>query len=752
VNISAMWKSFFLSFCFSLFTIAKVTAQENVDTQYIKRWNQLKLEKVTEKSFRAACDLMQQVAKTNLTKSYQIFTEYLPKAKATGNVRWVHVLLMAWGRAKESLNYFADAEKLFSQARENAASNPLYYRESLVGTILLYLEWGKQDSLKKYLDVSETECLKADDKENLSFTYTFKAMSQLNNPDTMNYYLTRAISLAKNLPDKNALFTAQYNYAVIYCQDNMAKEVNELESLLQLTNDPSLNHYPPKLYERTNFSFRNAKSSVYYNLMQVNLLLTDYDNAEKYADLFYNLVIAPNPESVQAPYYNAEMSIVKSYNGDFKDAENYLNKSFRQFNLPENKIPYISYFIAAGLLHEHKQNNEKALQYFKTALEKGNTEGLYIMPPELYYAHELVLTGNLKKAKIILDSLESRLTKKKFSAAGYYYYKYDAGLLNAEHNYPAYADALQTFYEIKDSLTNLKKYRTIQEVETKYNVKEEQQKVTVMQKEEQVRAANMKRDRIFYTSIIALAVISILLLLINIRHRQIRRSQDEVLQQNKIIQMQEQSRIAQMKSAMDAEENERRRIADKLHDDVGTMLSLASINMSSVLEKHRANISEEGKLNKVNEIISSVSVAVRGLSHELTPLMIEKFGFKRALKDLANTINLSEKIKLEMIVIGFENPDKCTPSFLKNIYRITQELLHNIIAHAYASHAFLELIEHPDHISMTVEDNGQGIKEPFSENGLGLNSIQSKIDYLKGVMEITNKKEGGVLIVLEIPV
>lgn len=747
-----MGKSFLLYFCFLGVIICKISAQNNTDTRTTASWNRLKQETVTEKSFRAVCDLMQQVAKTDLTKSYNIFTEYLPKVKATGNIRWVHVLLMGWGRAKESLNYFSDAEKLFSQARENAANNPLYYRESLVGTILLYLEWGKQDSLKKYLNISEAACLKAGDKENLSFTYTFKAMSQINNPDTMNYYLTRAISLAQNLPDKNALFTARYNYAVIYCQNNLVKEVGELESLLQLTNDPSLNHYPPKLYERTNFSFRNAKSSVYYNLMQVNLLLTDYDDAEKYADLFYNLVIAPNPESVQAPYYNAEMSIVKSYHGDFNDAENYLKESFRQFNMPENKIPYISYFIAAGLLQEHKKNYEKALQYFKTALGKGNTQGLYIMPPELYYAHALVLTGNLSKAKIILDSLESGFAKKKFSAAGYYFYKYAAGLLKSQHNYPGYANALQTFYQIKDSLTNLKRYRAIEEVETKYRVKEEQQKVTTLQKEEKVRITNMKRDKIFYISLISLTVICILLLLFNIRHRQIRNRQNEILQQNKIREMQEHNRISQMKSAMNAEENERRKIADKLHDDVGAMLSLASINLSSVLENNKENGVAERKLNKVNEILSSVSVTVRGLSHELTPLMIEKFGFKSALKDLSNTINLSEKIELETIVIGFENTARYSPQFLNNIYRITQELLHNIIAHANASHAILELVEHSDHISMMVEDNGSGIKEPYSENGLGLNSIQSKIEYFNGAMEITNKQEGGTLIVIEIPV
>ncbi|HEY5465200.1 MAG TPA: ATP-binding protein [Hanamia sp.] len=747
-----MRKSFLLYFCFFGFVICKISAQNSPDTEITASWNRLKQEVVTEKSFRAVCDLMQQVAKTNLSESYSIFTEYLPKVKATGNVRRIHVLLMGWGRAKESLNYFADAENLFSQARKNAIKNPLFYHESLVGTILLYLEWNKKDSLEKYLRISEAECIKSGDKENLSFTYTFKAMVHLDNADTMNRYLTKAISLAKDLPDKNDLFTARYNYAVVYCQNNPQKEVFELDTLLQLSNDSSLNHYPPKLYERTNFSFRNARPSIYYNLMQVNLLLTDYDNAERFAQLFYDATITPHPDGVQAPYFNAEMSIVKSYHNEYRAAQEYLDKSRKQFAMPENKIPYISYFIAAGMLQEHQQHYAQALAYYDTALHRGNIEGLYLMPPDIYYAHALILTNNLKKAEKVFSSLQPRIKGNKYSAIGFYYYKYDAGLLKAQHDFPGYVSALQTFYEIKDSLTSLKRYRAIEDVETKYRVREQQQKLSAMQNEELVRIANMKRNKIFYISLISLTVICILLLLFNIRHRQIRNRQNEILQQNKIREMQEQSRISQMKSAMDAEENERRRIADKLHDDVGAMLSLATINLSSVLENNKETISSERKLNKVNEILSSVSVTVRGLSHELTPLMIEKFGFKSALKDLASTINLSEKIKLEMVVIGFEITTKYSPLILNNIYRIAQELLHNIIAHANATNAILELVEHSEHISLMVEDNGSGIKEPFSENGLGLNSIQSKIEYFNGAIEITNKQEGGTLIVIEIPV
>jgi signal transduction histidine kinase len=737
--------------CFGMLFIAGVFGQSTVESQYLIQWNSLQRQPVNEKNFRIACDLMQEIAKTDFAKSYSLFTSYLPKITETNNQRWVHILLMGWARAKESLNYFKDAETLYKQARQNAMGNPKYYRESLVGTILLYLEWGKTDSVHKYLALSLANCMNSGDNEDLSFTYTFKAMSMLNSPDSMKYYLTKAIQLAQNIPDKNALFTAKYNYAVVYCQNNPLLEVRELDSLLTISGDSSLNRFPPHLYDRTDFSFRNAKSSVYYNLMQVNLLLTDYDNAEKFAQLFYDAVITPNPNGVQAPYFNAEMSIVKSYQGEFTQAIKYFNKSRKEFNSPENKIPYVSYFIAGGLIKEHEKNYEGALEYFRTALEKGNTEGLYIMPPEIYYAHALILNGNLEKAKTVLDSLRSRLSPHPFNATGYYYYKYEAELLNAEKDYPEYAKALGTFFNIKDSLININRYRAIEEIQTRYNIREEQQKIDRLQSERAVRIANMRRDKVFYYSIIGLSILSILLLVFMIYYRQMRNRQKLALQQSRMKQMEEQHRLSEMRGVMEAEENERRKIADQLHDEVGSMLSLASLNVSSVSPSHLTEKTDEKKLQKAQKILASVSETVRNLSHQLTPVMIEQHGFKKTIEDTADTINISGKLNLETIIVGFENSEKYPVSFLNHIYRITQELLNNVIKHSKATHAILELIEDQKGISLIMEDNGNGIQQTTSGKGRGIHSIQTKIAYLKGSMEINSKKEGGTLVVIEIP-
>lgn len=208
-------------------------------------------------------------------------------------------------------------------------------------------------------------------------------------------------------------------------------------------------------------------------------------------------------------------------------------------------------------------------------------------------------------------------------------------------------------------------------------------------------------------------------------------------------------------SIIDTQEQERRKISDQLHDDVGSMLSIAIWQLSAVLTAE--GCVKEGakeKLEEAEEVLKNVAQVIRRLGHTLSPWGIQKYGMNKALTDLAYQINLSEKTALEYAIIGFESCGHYPIPFLNDIYRIIQELLTNIIKHACADNAYLEVVEHSDHVNIIVEDNGKGIEFPFSENspGIGLESIRAKIAYFNGKMEIRRKSEHGTIVVIEIPI
>ncbi|MEP7372802.1 MAG: ATP-binding protein [Chitinophagaceae bacterium] len=736
-----------------------VFAQTYTDQEAWSDWNQLKKKPLTERNFRAACDLMQKIGKTNLSISYEMLSQYVPIVKATGNRRWIHILLMGWAKAKEAFGFFDEAQQLYTQARDNARFDSRTYNESLVGTVLMYLEWGKMDSLEKYLAIGQKVCKETGDNENLSFIYTFRAMSQPQDTAAMRQCLDTAIRLAGGLADKNALFTASYNHAVIYSQFSLARQAAELEELYELSKDSTLDRYPVKLYDRTAFTFRNAGPSVYYNLMQVNFLLTDYDNAWKFAELFYNATIKPNPASINAPYFNADMAIAKAYQNDYANAAGYLNESRRQFSMPDDSITYISYFIASGMMAEQAHQNEKALHYYAMALRRGNSQSQHMVPPEIYYANALLTANKLEEASEELGKLKESVQTRKYSAIGLNYYKCYAALLKAKGDFGNYSKAFEIFTNIKDSLTNLNRYRVIKEVETRMRVHDKEQQIDRLHYENEAKQKEIRKERIYRIIFSTLAAVIILLLLAYSRNLIQRRRQsekiarqNEILQQNKIEEMEKQHRIEVMQGAIDAEENERYKIADQLHDETGGMLSLASLNISSVLEKAGQDDLSHEKLGKAYEILTSVSASIRDISHRLTPLVIEKYGFRKAIEDIDYSINLSGKIKFHTVIIGFEDAAKYPVGLLNNIYRIVQELVHNIVKHSQATDAMLEVVEHEDNISIIAEDNGIGIDDYQAAKGKGLEGIRSKIAYLKGRMEITRKNDKGTLIVIEIPV
>jgi len=203
---------------------------------------------------------------------------------------------------------------------------------------------------------------------------------------------------------------------------------------------------------------------------------------------------------------------------------------------------------------------------------------------------------------------------------------------------------------------------------------------------------------------------------------------------------------------IETQELERKKIADQLHDDIGSMLSLATLQVSSALDTIKSE-SSVLKLKKAGDVLDSISQTVRNISHTLTPLAIEKYGFKNAITDLIESINSADKIKIEYIIIGFDTDEKQFLTMQNDLYRIIKELLNNIIKHSGASHCLLQLIEDEDRISIIAEDNGIGMHEKVElKNGIGLANITAKINYFQGLFEITKKTEGGLLINIEIPI
>lgn len=179
-----------------------------------------------------------------------------------------------------------------------------------------------------------------------------------------------------------------------------------------------------------------------------------------------------------------------------------------------------------------------------------------------------------------------------------------------------------------------------------------------------------------------------------------------------------------LKNTVLAQEKERKRIAQDLHDEVGAMLSVVKLNVGRIekksdVEKSRFIASE------TKTYLDDIITQVRRISRALLPPSLEKLGLFFALDDLGNWVNKGDQVKVECWKSGeqirFESKAELA------VFRIIQELLNNAIKHSDATHIKIITRFTSNRIAILVTDNGIGFNlEQKQNSGLGLKNLESR--------------------------
>lgn len=175
---------------------------------------------------------------------------------------------------------------------------------------------------------------------------------------------------------------------------------------------------------------------------------------------------------------------------------------------------------------------------------------------------------------------------------------------------------------------------------------------------------------------------------------------------------------------IETQEQERRIIAADLHDDLGATLSL--LNRRALKE----NFSIENQ-NLIEKAIKDL----RSISRNLLPADFETYGLIASLEKYILSLNEQQTVKFTFINFGERVPLKHDTEL--NIYRIITELSNNVMKHSKAQNATVQLIYHPNHLFVSVEDDGKGLEISKDNLGIGLKNVISRIEYLQAkVLEL----------------
>lgn len=455
-------------------------------------------------------------------------------------------------------------------------------------------------------------------------------------------------------------------------------------------------------------SFFMEKANYLSAIKQSDSAIVCYNTAIKYATIMnHQLLIAVGLYNIAGEYYG---------NAQYDQAIKYLNLLEPKISDNQNNKIRSDYFTLQGSIYQQQNKFDLAIKTFK---------------------------NKLKYTRDILPDDEYVTTLYNIFLSHYYNNDKDSAL-----------SYLISYTNNKDSLDHIKLNNLTLEFEGKYNTdKLEKEKALLVLKNEK------EEQKSFILKLIVLLAFSLLLFLgitlflfrkNSINKQRIIEAQLK-LEQKKLSETIQWHQIEKMEAQLDGQEIERQRIANDLHDRVGSMLAALNYQMRDIFERIKStteNVQFENKLNKAEDILNNTFIEVRRISHNLELSSFNSDVFKKSIENLASDLNIQHLINYQ-VFISVESP--IPNNYGQTIYRVVQEALTNCLKYAKAKNFYVNIVEENKFLSILIEDDGIGFSTHKIQYGLGITNMHNRIKKVNGTLTIESQPNKGTTITGSIP-
>jgi two-component system, NarL family, sensor kinase len=302
---------------------------------------------------------------------------------------------------------------------------------------------------------------------------------------------------------------------------------------------------------------------------------------------------------------------------------------------------------------------------------------------------------------------------------------------------------------IGDSLLNETVQKNTLDIEKKYEAAKKEQQITTLTAQQKVQQLSLERKSLLNRILIGAAIVIVVISLLAYRNYR----QKQKIQEQRIAELETEKKLAATEAVLKGEEQERTRLAKDLHDGLGGMLSGIKYSFSTMKGNLIMTPENAQAFERSMDMLDSSIKEMRRVAHNMMPEALVKFGLDTALKDFCHDINQSGALKITYQSIGMEDAS-IDQTVSITIYRIVQELLNNIMKHARANNAIVQLSKSDENLSLTVEDDGKGFDTSVlhGTRGIGWTNIQTRVEYLKGKTDIQSAPQKGTSVHIEMNV
>ena len=586
--------------------------------------------------------------------------------------------------------------------------------------------------------------------EQLSDTSKFLELSadmgqekfRLNEVDSAAFYFDRAIRYTESKLFRT-LSRIYYTYGDIY---EISKEY-----------DQAIEFYQKAEYVALALNDSSMLPDVYYRMGQLwygrsnKALMLDYftqtiELSRKFSSTMYryiylvgtvNALIRVFPESVWGEYLEELLVIHNQFYPNLSDTP-----AFSHANLPfilgfitqsgseyEPNLELLKKY--AGAVKRFSQDREYALSLYNIGIYEPRTDSALMY---LNKALEISSENDFGLIKAYsLKALSGIYEKKQMPDQALLYFK----------KYHAVSDTLGIINE-NERVTELREEFEAEKRELEISSLEQQ---NVLERAISKQRANQRNWLI--TGILLLLVLAVFIIYF-FRQRLKNTQLNASIAQAKVNEMKQQQQILTMNSMIEGQENERRRIAQDLHDGLGGLLTTIKMHFSNI-QNEISKLDELKALEKTGSLIEYANSEVRKIAHEMMPGSLVKLGLTEALPELSERNSIKGTLDIHFEALNMNQRLNETSEIM--LFRAAQEMVNNIQKHANATEVIIQLSDNGTDIELLVEDNGDGFDPDKTEENfsLGLKSIDSRTKFLNGAMIIESKPGTGTTITLSIP-
>jgi signal transduction histidine kinase len=509
--------------------------------------------------------------------------------------------------------------------------------------------------------------------------------------------LNQSLAISERMGDKSLAFKVHNAIAVIY------------KNIYQ--NEKALEHYFKAIDMAGELGDTASFALIYNGIGVVYTKLDSMDTAEKYFRQSLEIAEKTNNARVMSFQYR-NLGIINFENENYPEAERLYNQA---------------------LDLRMKQNDQLAIG------------GSYFDLGEVYLA-----TNRIKKAEVsFAKALEIFQNLGALSSENSTYEKI-AELYQKKNDFRNALFYKNKYYSTRDSLKDNELREKINEIDTKYETSKKELEIERQQQE--INKKTYQRNLLL--SVLSLIVLLAATLIWGIwsrmkRNRKITQ-QEKAIQQEKIKSLEKEKKLLSFASILEGQESERIRIAKDLHDGLGGLLTNVKAHFGRIQVEIK-KVEELDVYNSACDMIDKAHEEVRRISHNLMPGDLRAGGLPMAISKIVSELS-AHAVKIELDTLGF-NGKRIDEKIELASYRIIQELLNNAIKHSGASNIMVQISKFETELNMVVEDDGKGFNyhEVILRDGLGLKSIQSRVEQLNGTIDIDASPGKGTSVSINLP-